>query len=99
MLKPDAHVNIKFYETANGGRKSATPFSDVFGFVFRDNKNFDCRLLFNEPCSILPGESRNNVPVKFLWYEGAKKELQANKKFYICEGRIIGEGTIIDFIE
>ncbi len=100
MLKPEAHVNIKFYETTNGGRKHPTLFGDYFGFIFRINdKNFDCRLLFDEPCSIFPGESRDNVPVKFLWYDGAKKELQVNKKFYLWDGRNIGEGIIIDFIE
>jgi hypothetical protein len=100
MLKPDAYVNIKFYETANGGRKSATPFQDSFGFVFRvDNKNFDCRILFSERCSICPGDSKDNIPIKFLDYEGVKNELCKNRKFYMWEGGIIGEGTILDFVK
>ncbi len=100
MLKPDAHVNIKFYETTDGGRKIATPISDVFRFIFSiDNNNFDCRMLFSEISSINPGDSKDNIAIKFLNYDGVKNKLHINKKFYIRESGIIGEGVITDFTE
>jgi hypothetical protein len=100
MLKPDAHVNVKFYEISNGGRKHSTPLSDVFRFMFSiDNNNFDCRMLFTEVTSIHPGDSKDNIGIKFLNYDGVKDKLLINKKVYIRESGIIGEGIIIDITE
>lgn len=100
MLKPDAHVNVKFYETTNGGRNNSAPLTDVFRFMFSiDDSNFDCRMLFSEAYSISPGDVKENVAIKFLNYDGVKDKLYIKKKFYIRESGIIGEGVVTDFIE
>lgn len=95
MLKPDIYANVKFYEACNGGRKSSSALEKFFRFMFSiDDKNFDCRILFPEDSFISPGDIKDNVAIKFLNYDGVKDKLNINKKFYIRESGIIGEGVI-----
>ena len=44
MLKPDAHVNVKFYETVNGGRKH--PTLDAYYYGVKKELQKKQRILF-----------------------------------------------------
>lgn len=99
MLTPDAHINVKFYESVNGGRKGPTP-KDFFRCILSiDGKNFDCRMILSDMLSIHPGDTKKMVPVAFINYEQLKKMLSPNKKFYIKDGGIVGEGEFVDFLK
>jgi|GEM_PF-1494085 hypothetical protein len=99
MLKPDVYLNIKFYETCNGGRKGPTP-SDFFGCIFKiDDQNFDGRMLLAEISSIYPVDCKERVPVKFLNYDNVKNKLHIGKKIYIRDGGTVGEAIVVDFTE
>lgn len=96
MLKPDVYLNIKFYETSEGGRKGPTP-SDIFGCIFKiDEENFDGRMLLEDISSIYPGDSKERVPVKFLNYDVVQNKLHIGKKIYIRDGGTVGEAIVVD---
>lgn len=96
MIKPDILANIKFYNIEQGGRKSPTP-KDYFGCpVDIDGQKNDCRLLLNVIGSIKPGESKTDVPIKFLCSDTVIKKLSIGKKFFLWEVGYIGEGIVIN---
>lgn len=43
---------------------------------------------------IFPGDTNKLIPIKFLCSDLVLPKLQIGTKFYIREGRIIGEGEI-----
>ena len=94
MLIPDIIVDLKFYKTEETGRKTPTS-STFFGCIFSiNNDKHDCRLLLHEVGQIWPGESKADVPIKFLCPELVLPKLQKGSRFYLWEGKNIAEGKI-----
>lgn len=95
---PDVIADIKFYKTKENGRKTATD-ANFFRciFVLQGNK-YDCRLLLGEIGPILPGESKTNVPIKFLCPENILHKLKKGSQFYLWDMRNIAEGSVKDIL-
>jgi hypothetical protein len=88
---PDAIATIHLYATAKGGRRGPTPASVFHTLLSIDERNFDARLYFEG--SICPGDTIK-VSIRFLYAEDAQRYFFVGKKFFILEGRVIGEGVI-----
>lgn len=98
MITPDIKINVKFYKTEENGRKSPTS-SDYFGTIFVIGSDYhDCRLFLNETGSILPGDCKFNVPVKFLCWDLVFPKLKIGSKFHLWDGRNIAEGEVSEII-
>ena len=98
MIKPDIIVEVEFYKTEDGGRKSPTD-PNYFGCLFViDNQKFDCRLLLNGIGSISPGETKDRIPVKFLNTELVMSKINLVNKFYLWDMRNIAEGIVKEII-
>lgn len=94
MLNPDIYVKINFYPTDKNGRKLPTD-PTFFGSIFViDDSKYDCRLLLNTIGSIAPGESKKNVPIKFLYPELVLPKLKEGTKFFLWDMRNIAEGEV-----
>lgn len=95
MLTPDIFANLKFYPTDKGGREGPTP-PNFFGCIIKiGNSNHDARLILEKIGSIFPGDTKNNVPIKFLCSDLVMKKLKISDKFFIRDGGVIGEGEVI----
>jgi hypothetical protein len=98
----DIVARVFMYPTERGGRQGPTP-SDRFGCpVFFHNVSalaahgYDCRLLLGElGRAIAPGETIDRVPIDFLSPGEVIPHLTVGVRFWLWEGRHIGEGEII----
>lgn len=98
MLTPEIYVNITFYPTDKGGRKLPTG-SHFLGTIFVINESkHECRLLLEEVGPISPGESKNEVPIKFLCPDLVLSKLRVGTKFYLWDMRNIAEGEVVKII-
>lgn len=98
MLTHDILADIKFYNKDEGGRQQNTP-SNLFSCIFIINeKKFDCRLLLSNNGAISPGDSKKNIPIKFLSPELIIPDLHEGDTFYLWEIKNIAEGKIIKII-
>ena len=96
-FKPQLIVDVTLYPTEKGGRDGPL-IGDYFGCVCmkrRDGKsrNWDGRLLLTD-LPLAPGETRQ-VGMVFLSGDMAAADLRATGKFYLWEGKVIGEATIV----
>ena len=95
-VSPQLVADVTLYPTENGGRKGPTA-SEWFGcpvMVTKDNLNaWDCRILLNGT-PLWPGDTRR-VGMVFLSPDQAVPILRAAGKFYLWDGRLIGEGTVV----
>ena len=96
-IKPDITVSLRFYTTAEGGRKG--PFSpEKFGCPFEfQGELFDCRLLLEETSSLAPG-AKVTVPVIFLRPDLIKARLQVGSRFTLWEMGTIAEGVVQEIL-
>ena len=89
-------VEVTLYSTAHGGRKGPTP-SEWFGCPCIADQHrrqaWDCRLLL-KGSSLSPGETRR-VEITFLSAEQAFDALSKGDKFFLWEGRVIGEARFV----
>jgi hypothetical protein len=94
-IKPNLIADVTLYPTDQGGRK--TPILLGWGcpcMIHKtDSKAWDCRLLL-EGGSMSPGETRR-VGISFLSGEKAAQLFRTAGKFYLWEGRIIGEAIVV----
>lgn len=93
---PHVVVDVTLYTTEEGGRTSPTP-PDQFGCIClkepdRSGSNWDCRLVLNGK-SLAPGESRR-VGLLLLSGDEAARDLRAAGRFYLWDGRVIGEAVV-----
>jgi hypothetical protein len=90
----DIIADVTLYPTERGGRRGPTP-AEWFGCPCTPRLEppdyWDCRLYYEAP--IQPGETRR-VAVKFLSKE-AIPIFRSAGRFYLWEGRIIGEAIVI----
>jgi hypothetical protein len=93
MLSYDVLIDVKFFSTDKGGRKSPTPEKFFSCPLEIDGVKYDCRLFLGEIGSISPGQSKLGVPVKFLDSNVVLK-LSVGMKFYLWEIGYIAEGVI-----
>ena len=99
MLHPDILANIEFYPTNQGGRRMPTPPS-FFGCIFViNNSYYDGRLLLENIGSIIPGDKRKNIPIKFLSSDLVLPQLKEGSHFHIKDGGIIGEGIVVSVLK
>lgn len=92
QITPDFIARITLYPTEKGGRKSpivAEPYGCPCKFDVDDISTWDCRILTGGE-RFSPGETRE-FGVKFGRPEIAPA-FGLVDKFYLWEGRIIGEG-------
>lgn len=89
-------AEVTLYPTAQGGRKGPTA-ANWYGCPCKLNKGdlqaWDCRLLL-QGRPLEPGDTRR-VEIIFLSPEQAIPLFRGAGKFYLAEGRIVGEATII----
>ena len=90
-----ARARIKLFPTENGGRAGPTP-SHFFNFLCRiDGKNYDCRMMLADNGSIRPGDTAEDIPLVFLFWDAVKPKIQKDTSFEICDGfKVVGEGLI-----
>jgi hypothetical protein len=96
-VKPQLIVDVTLYPTEKGGRNGPL-VGDYFCCVCMKRRNgksnnWDGRLML-EGLPLAPGETRQ-VGMVFLSGEMAAADLRASGKFYLSEGRVIGEATIV----
>jgi hypothetical protein len=95
-ISPQLIADVTLYASERGGRKEPTP-ADWFGcpcMVSKDRDAWDCRILL-QGIPLAPGETRR-VGMVFLSHNEAIADLRQAAKFYLWEGRFIGEGTIVE---
>ena len=94
-MQPELIVDLKLYPTSEGGRRGPM-FGEWFGcpckFRKEDIEARDGRVLLDGR-SIAPGESAR-VGMIFLYPDSAPLFRSAGK-FYLWDGRIIGEATVV----
>lgn len=98
MLTPDIYISVNFYATEKDGRKLPTDphiFSSIFVI---DQSKHDCRLLLDQVGSILPGDYKKSVPVKFLYPKLVIPKLKVGTKFYLWDMRNIAEGEVLEIV-
>jgi len=94
-ITPDFIARITLYSTEAGGRKGpivTEPYGCPCKFDPKDFSAWDFRILTNGD-KFSPGETKE-FPVKFLSPE-IVPAFRKVKKFYLWEGRIIGEAVVI----
>jgi hypothetical protein len=93
---PRLLADVTLYPTAQGGRKGPTP-PNWFGCPCKAAKDhsqaWDCRLLL-EGTSMKPGETRR-VEVVFLTPDQAVPAFRKSGKFFLWDGRLIGEAKLV----
>ena len=89
----DVIVRLRFYSTAEGGRKGPTP-ERIFKciFVFR-SENFDCALMLEGIGSVHPGQTVT-VPIVFLCPDLLEGRLHPGDTIHLREARIIAVGEV-----
>lgn len=96
-MRPNLFADVTLYPTDRGGRAGSTP-SNWFGCLCTKDQhareNWDCRLLL-DGAPLAPGESRR-VGIVFLSGQEAANDLRKTGKFFLRDGRIIGEAVIVD---
>lgn len=95
-IAPQLVAEITLYATERGGRQGPTP-PDWFGCLCQlargDSQGWDCRLsLHGSPMA--PGETRR-VELTFLSVDQAVPAILETGRFFLWEGRIIGEGKVV----
>ena len=96
VASPQLIAEVRMYDTAAGGRESAA--SPGWGCPVFPSKStrlsgWDALpLLRDDP--LLPGESRR-IGFVFLSGEDAAAALRREGRFYLWEGRFVGEAVII----
>jgi hypothetical protein len=97
-IRPDIIADVTSYPTERGGRHSATR-ENWFGCPCTVSGGthdlWDCKLFYEAP--IEPGETRR-VAVVFLSKE-AIPIFQSAAHFYLWDGRIIAEATVVSNAE
>jgi len=96
-IKPDIIVSLRFYTTAEGGRKGSLP-QEKFGCPFEFQEVlFDCRLLLEETDALTPG-AKATVLVIFLRPDLIKARLQVGSRFTLWEMGTIAEGVVQEIL-
>ena len=96
-IKPDIIVSLRFYTTAEGGRKGPLP-PEKFGCPFEfQGELFDCRLLLEATGALTPG-AKATVPVIFLRPDLIKARLQVGSRFTLWEMGTIAEGVVKEIL-
>ena len=98
--EPQIVADVWLYETADGGR--AGPALPGFGCVLVTSKElpysgWDALLLLRDR-PMHPGE-RRQLGFVFLTPESALSGVRQAERFYLWDGRFIGEGTIASHVE
>lgn len=97
-IKPDILAKISYYNKDSlKNKKNRIPAIQYGCPVFFNNEEsgFECRLLLNQiNHSIGPGETLENVPIKFLFYEDVKEKLKIGTTFKLWEAGIFAEGEV-----
>lgn len=92
-IAPQLVAEVTLYATDEGGRQGLTP-PDWFGCICKlaenDRRAWDCRLLLHG-FPMAPGETRR-IGIAFLWPDQAVPAIVQARKFFLWEGRVIGEG-------
>ena len=94
---PDFFAKIQLYPTDAGGRSGPTPPDALRCIAELDGKNFGVFLWLQEAGSLQPGASAR-VPASFIAPELASSHVALGKRFFIREGRRVGEGTIDEIV-
>lgn len=93
MNDADIVARVRLYATSEDGRQGPTPFG-YFGCLFVvGTASFDCRLLLSDAGPLHPG-SISEVPIKFLEPKLIEDLLKVGSRFFLRDGKIIGEGEV-----
>lgn len=97
MKKHDALIQIRFFTTAEGGRKSDL-FARHYGCpIFidgYDEHGFDCRFMLDTDTHLELGMT-HNIKIKFLNPELALAQFKEVASISLWEGRTIAVGHIL----
>jgi hypothetical protein len=94
-IAPQIFAEVTLYATKQGGRQGPTPphwFGCPCKLAKDDPHAWDCRILLHGS-PMAPGETRR-VGIAFLSPDEALPEILRAGKFFLWEGRIIGEATV-----
>jgi len=100
--EPDLIADVTLYSTADGGRKGPLrgDLHEWFGCPCKlqksDEQAWDCRFLI-KGLVIQPGETRR-LGVVFLSREIALPMFVGAGRFYLWEGRIVGEAEVVQSV-
>ena len=94
-IEPDIMAKVFLYLTENGGREGPTPDNRLACPMVIQNEMFDCWLLLDGIGSIAPGDTVV-VPIIFTMPEIVLDILNPGDKFQLWEGRIVGEGVVLE---
>lgn len=94
-VPPQIIADVFLYATADGGRRLAAPPGWGCPCSCSNSKEepfYDARLLLDAP--LAPGE-RRRVGFVFLSGMEAASVFRSARKFYLWEGRFVGEATVV----
>lgn len=93
-MKPDARVFLRLRATDEGGRRTPIGVGTFHGtMMFDETRGYDFRADIAEV--MLPGSARE-LGVKFLCPDEACDRLAVGPDFVLWEGRVIGDGKILE---
>jgi hypothetical protein len=95
-IEPQLIADVTLYASSQGGLLVSTS-AEWFGCLCKVKKadfhGWDCRILLNG-IPLVPGETRRVVFI-FLSGEEAARTIRQAGRFYLWEGRIIGEAEVV----
>ena len=95
-MKADAIITVRFFTSAEGGRKTSITGSKYGCPLIINNQGYDCRFALDDISIELGNEY--TIPIAFLVPEEALKKLRIDSKISLWEGKVIAIGSVIEII-
>lgn len=93
VRQPDIIASVRFYPTAQGGRKGPTS-QPIFRCPLEfEGEKFDCGLHLEKTGPLAPGMTAT-VPITLLFPELVKPRLKVGSKFTLWDMRPIADGVV-----
>ena len=94
-MKPDIIINVRFLTSDEGGREKP-----IMGkkyscpLIINEACGYDCRFVLNSESYFEPGYEYD-IPIKFLNFKSALKDIVEGMRITLWEGKTIAEGKVI----
>ena len=96
-VQPEIVVEISLLPTAGGGRQRPISEGEYRGILGVGQENFSVRFFVPLAGGLAPGAS-GKFGVQFLVPESALPYFRVGTSFTVWEGKIIGEGKVLEVI-
>ena len=98
LPNPHVRTRVRLLNTSEGGRRGPTPEGMAFGcLIVIEEQNYDCRMVPVGAASFKPGAEAEAL-IQFVSPELIVASLHVGKKFHVRDGRIVGEGEVLEVL-